>query len=161
MTTAAKRKTLLAKLTPGKDTDLIDWLESIPDGEKNQEIKNTLRAGLGLAQVDYSQPPDDLTRLRDSVESGLRDMYQFQQATLATLQQLNGNGLPDRLNGLETTLQAELTRLGQWVDYLNTQIEGRTFVTPADAPPMQIEEAPRVDDETVNERTDKLRKMSW
>jgi hypothetical protein len=37
-----------ARVYPGKDDDLIAWLESLPPGERSALIREALRVGIGL-----------------------------------------------------------------------------------------------------------------
>jgi len=47
MSTATKRKTVALQLVPGRDSDLIMSIEKLPEGRRNQILKDVLRAGLG------------------------------------------------------------------------------------------------------------------
>lgn len=125
MTTAKKRETATIKMTPGKDDDLIRWFRKLPKGERNETLKNLLRAGLGKPIVDYHASVPE--------------------------------GLPERLEALEAQLEIQ----AQWIDYLNRQLEGRTFVTSEGASPMLDEVQPRVDDDLLQQRAAKLKKAKW
>ena len=66
------------------------------------------------------------------------------------------DGLPDRL----AVLEEELRRQAQWIEYLNSQLEGRTLVAEV-ASPEPDEVQPRVDDDVLQGRAARLRKASW
>jgi len=55
-----------ARLIPGKDDDLIAWLESQPEGDVSQLIRDTLRAGIGQGSRDPVAM--ELNRLSKRVE---------------------------------------------------------------------------------------------
>jgi hypothetical protein len=37
-----------ARVYPGKDDDLIEWMEDLPPGERSSAIREALRVGIGL-----------------------------------------------------------------------------------------------------------------
>ena len=50
MATRAPRVTLTVKLTTGKDDDLIDWLGSLPQGQRQSAVKHMLREAIACEQ---------------------------------------------------------------------------------------------------------------
>lgn len=151
MTTAHKRATLTAKLTPGKDDDLLDWLDALPNGVKNTTIKNTLRAGMGLAPVDYSA--DDLDALRQQLDA----LQQAVAAIPALVKHASIDGAAERLAVVET----ELGRVGEWLNYLNARVEQATS-DPALLPPSPpAEETQQLDTSALDARAAKLKRNQW
>lgn len=136
MTTAAKRKTLLAKLVPGKDDDLIAWLESIPDGAKNQEIKNTLRAGMGWAQVDYSRPSEAAPQAIEGVATV--DDLAIMRAEFAQWTERMIADLPSYVRGL-----------------VRESMNGQAPEQPS------VEAAPALPSDEIEKRVNKLKKQNW
>lgn len=136
MTTAAKRITLLAKLVPGKDDDLIAWLDGLPDGTKNQAIRNTLRAGLGWEQVDYRTPPDEPMRAiegaatADDLEQMRAEFAQWTERVIADL--------PDYVRGL-----------------VRESMNGQAPEQPT------IEAAPALQSDEIEKRVGKMKKAQW
>ncbi len=55
MATRLPRTTLTIMLTVGKDDDLIAWLASIPQGEKQPTVKRLLREAIGQCQDNGNQ----------------------------------------------------------------------------------------------------------
>ena len=59
-----------------QDSDLIEWLNSLSDGEKSRIVKNALRLGIGLEKSAPQQPALDVTallpELRQIVETAVR-----------------------------------------------------------------------------------------
>ena len=49
MSTADRRIPITIQAVPGQDDDLIFWLRCIPKGDKQQRLKDTLRAGIEAA----------------------------------------------------------------------------------------------------------------
>ena len=68
MATRAPRVTLTIKLTAGKDDDLIDWLASLPRGQRQSAVKRLLREALAAeqnVQADHThQMSQDVAWLR-------------------------------------------------------------------------------------------------
>ena len=50
MATRALRVTLTVKLTTGKDDDLIDWLDTVPQGQRQSAVKRLLREAMAAEQ---------------------------------------------------------------------------------------------------------------
>lgn len=75
--TTSKRVLVPLKLNTNTDGDLIEWLDSLPEGERNTHIKNALRAFLGKRPVETARPktnsidPAALEQLR--ADLALRD----------------------------------------------------------------------------------------
>lgn len=66
------------QMTPGKDDDLIRWFRKLPQGERNQRLKNTLRAGLGKPTVDYkTDAPAGLPERLEALERQLETQAQW------------------------------------------------------------------------------------
>ena len=45
------------RLKPGRDDDLINWWNSIPEGDRSYFLRETLRRGLGGQAGGYQAPP--------------------------------------------------------------------------------------------------------
>ncbi len=58
-----------ARVYPGKDEDLINWLDSLPPGERSRMIREALRAGIGLAPP----PRSDSALLAEIVRQAVVD----------------------------------------------------------------------------------------
>ncbi len=56
-----------ARVYPGKDEDLINWLDSLPPGERSRMIREALRAGIGLV----SPPRSDSALLAEIVRQAV------------------------------------------------------------------------------------------
>ena len=59
-----------------QDGDLMDWLNSLPGGEKSRTLKRALRFGIGLEKSAPQQPALDaaalLPEIRQVVEAAVR-----------------------------------------------------------------------------------------
>ena len=71
-----RAREIRARLHPGQDDDLIQWLDQFDDqpyGAMSQAIKDTLRRGIGATpdQPTPSAPAPDLTELRQVVEAAV------------------------------------------------------------------------------------------
>lgn len=67
------------QLKPGKDSDLIEWWNSL-SGDRSAALKAVLRAGLGLqAEQEGAQEPDELDTLRHQVAVMTEQMTHYQQ----------------------------------------------------------------------------------
>lgn len=67
-----------AQLVNGQDDDLIAWYESFPRGQRNQQLKAAIRAGLGMAQPIASNghapaAPVDMDAIRQQLYSEWSD----------------------------------------------------------------------------------------
>lgn len=74
------------QLSPKQDTDLIEWINSIPLGGREQAVKTALRVGLGRkvgAGVQRQSAPSN-ARL-DALESELRQKLAWIDQTMAYL----------------------------------------------------------------------------
>jgi len=93
MTTKYERVSAFIKFTHEDDSDLIQWFESIPLGERNHYLKSILRLGLRLPAKSKAAPDDkEVERLRaqlDEQDKTLRAMA----TALAALQQRIESGV--------------------------------------------------------------------
>lgn len=53
MSTAKSRKPIVIQAVPGKDDDLIYWLQQIPEGYRQGRLRATLRAGIEAERSAY------------------------------------------------------------------------------------------------------------
>ncbi len=98
------RITLTVKLTVGKDDDLIDWLASLPKGERQSLIKRLLREAVQHRQNDeqcLAQIGQDTAWLRAAF-SELPTWMEGLLSRISIVQVANA-----------TTVETKLTRTGQ------------------------------------------------
>ncbi len=64
-------KYIHARVYRGKDDDLINWLESLPDGRRSGLIREALRVGIGLVPPPSSEQADIADIVRQAVQEAL------------------------------------------------------------------------------------------
>ena len=94
-----------ARLYEGKDDDLIEWLETLPEGDRSRAIRQALRVGIGL--IEPTQPELDAIAaiVRQAVSEGLagaaiRGEPPQSDASVTELEGQYGDRLDDLLAGL-------------------------------------------------------------
>jgi hypothetical protein len=69
------------RVSPGRDDDLIDWLEALPPGDRSEAVREALRIGIGLAPPLPPPPGSDLAALvRQAVREALAGL-EFARST--------------------------------------------------------------------------------
>lgn len=132
-----KRRPVTIQLHPRNDADIIDKIRDLPEGERNTELKSVLRAGFALPHRPSTLPEGtgDTSELRSEITE-LRERMAWMQEMLEQL--------PDYLTRMMEQLVASKHELP-------TQ----------PAQPVDIEEAPRLSDDEMANRTAKLKKSGW
>lgn len=151
MTTASKRRTLSAKLTPGKDDPLIQWLDSVRRGDRNKAIKQALSTALQLPMPVMSSAAnqDEVTALREEVAQLRAALQQSRQHPAAQeLEQLR-----EQLNSWSTWFEKEFQ------SYLRDQLQQLEVVSVA--PIITIEAASQADSAILEDRAANMKKRGW
>lgn len=179
---AKNRVGITAQLTPGVDDDLIAWRESLPDQGRNQSVKAMLRAAIGLPQNGDDLPDQDTDDLHAIVAAQAAEIEQL-RAMLANVPRLIESAVsarlaqhtapaaagvePSALSDLRQDISAsfdavhdDIQELFARVDTLTKQIAAG--VLPAESmTSAEIETTPRLDDQELAQRANKLKKASW
>lgn len=139
------------------------WWQSLPKGDhtgstiSRQEImKNTLRAGLKKPLVNYRE------RGGDDIETIKAELSAVKQVVAHLPSKLKGSDVDDRLSALETMLNTELSKVGQWIEYLTAQVDhlSTNGISAPPAPPV-VTEAPQLSTDEQQQRANKLKKAKW
>ncbi len=86
-----------ARLTEGRDEDLIAWLESLPDRDRSAAIRHTLRAGLGV----LSQQENEMAGLiRRAVQDAMVGVMVVGEPIISTFSNEVEDGFGNKLDGL-------------------------------------------------------------
>lgn len=94
-----------ARIYPGKDDDLIAWLDGLPAGERSEAIREALRVGIGLLPPHESQQTILMATVREAVAKALEGAQitaSEREAVMGTdeLEQVFGTRLDTMLNEL-------------------------------------------------------------
>lgn len=115
-----ERVTLSAQLIVGEDDDLINWLATLPDGQRSAEIKAAVRYALGLPQMSEisDTPPQaaasaiDIEALRLELADDLvRRIMTDLPAYVANLVRKEMNGQPSAEPQTEPAQQVDAATL--------------------------------------------------
>lgn len=145
-----KRYTLTVKLNATSDRDLINWVEGIPDGERNQTVKNALRAALDLPIPAPPDPPE---------VAALRAQLAALSEAMEAWQAVGQNGADsDRVQYIEGWLNQmadAYNTLVRRVDNL-ASLPGAVLVSPE-----PVEAVPQMSSDEQQKRAKKLKNASW
>jgi hypothetical protein len=61
------RISLTGWLNPEFDADILDWLESIPKGQRMNALRTALRSGGMLKHTSSVEPEDDTQQIADEI----------------------------------------------------------------------------------------------
>lgn len=103
-------KTLLLRLRPGQDDDLIRWLEQMdgrPYGVKSQAVKEAIRRGIGQVTPQNSTPVVDLGEIRAVVEAAVESALARLEG-IAVARAVSGTDQDDETEALLDSLDAAL-----------------------------------------------------
>lgn len=141
MTTAHKRTAITIQFAPGKDDDLLDCIRILANGNRNTELKNTLRRGFKLPETtDRLDQLEAMQAKIDYVCTALEDMPGWFDDRLATALRETTNALQDALTRITVSGPSENGNGHQ-------------------APP--IDDAPRLTAEEKARRANKMSKANW
>lgn len=180
---AKNRVGITAQLTPGVDDDLIAWRESLPDQGRNQSVKAMLRAAIGLPQNGDDLPDQDTDDLRAIVEAQAAEIEQL-RGMLANVPRLIESAVSARLAqhtapaaaGVEPSALSDLRQavndsfevvtghindLYSQLDAMNARIAAAGVLPAESMTSAEIETTPRLDDQELAQRANKLKKASW
>lgn len=147
MPTIKKRHPIAVQLIEGIDDDLIKWREALPEGSRSQAVKTLLRMALGMPE---RKPP-----IQTQIEAVERQIE-----TLSEVVETNGvnrDDLEDAFNAIASDMQ----ELREMFEALNAiAARGGSFAN-LPSGDLQIEEAPRLEDELLSERERKMRRAAW
>jgi hypothetical protein len=94
-------KFIHARIYAGKDDDLIAWLESLPDGDRSDAIRDAMRVGIGL--IPPRKP--DLQAIAEVVKQAITEALSGIQITAAQ------QGVDLDTNPVEAEFGAKLDKL--------------------------------------------------
>lgn len=144
MSTAGRRKAITIQADPYKDGDLIHWHSRIPEGQKQQRLKDILRRGIASEKRDM----DALNSVED-----LRYGLEMVRGDIAGLAAIMQKQLPKQQAG------------GQSVDMqklLATALTQLLSGQQAQSVEPEIEAGPRLEDTEIAERERAVRnKAKW
>jgi hypothetical protein len=157
------RVTAPLKLFRGTDADLIQWLDSIPKGQRNGAVKNALRRGLGMpervmsqsvAALELERITGELDTLKSAVARVPTMLKSMPTAAPAPDQVKRIDAIEDYLNGVDGWLQG----FQQQLDQISAAL---TSGAPISHLIDQQEAAGRLSDDEVSEIEANLLKNSW
>lgn len=161
MTTYFKRVPITVQAVRGKDDDLIGWVQSIPSGQRQQRIKDAIRAGIApeLAAPSTIERIDrTATLIGQSVEM-IPDYFEILLEELRKAQPVDAavdlSELYRRLADMQERFDAQLANMqGSLLNVAMPAANGQETFTPIIA-------TERVDDAVLKKRESNLAKAKW
>lgn len=148
--TSTNRKTYALNLVMRKDDDLIQWLEHIPPGGRNQVLKTVLRCGL---ELPIPAPETDSIQ---KLESEVQNMKDVMSRLPTMLKQQPGAVDMTRVDELERIV----TNFQEWMSTITQRVESLMQGAPIENL-STIEAAPELTLEDRQQRANKLKKARW
>ena len=98
MATRAPRVTLTIKLTAGKDDDLIDWLDTVPQGQRQSAVKRLLREALAHEQNPQAEHTRQMSQDMAWLRAAMSELPTWLEELLSRLAIVNAVEPPSPLN---------------------------------------------------------------
>lgn len=145
MSTAKNRRPITIQADPIRDSDLLDWLDAVPEGKRQRYLKDALRRGIAAEKRDRDalQSVDDLRYGVSVIHNDLAGLASF-------VRQLSTR--PAGINSDELQKAVTQALIG---------LSGATGIPIPNEEPT-VESAPRLSDEEIQQKENAIRaKAKW
>lgn len=164
-----KRITAPLTLFCKADADLVEWLHSIPRGQRNGAVKNALRRGLGMPErvMSYSVAALELERITgelDTLKSAVARVPAMLKAVSAPVSAAGAAAPAPAQNERIDVIERDLDEIAIYLQSFQQQLDqiSAAFLSGASiSQPIDQQEAARLSDDEVSEIEANLLKNSW
>jgi hypothetical protein len=157
-----KRLTAPLTLFYSTDADLVEWLHSVPMGQRNGAVKNALRRGLGFKErfMLQSVAAAELERITGELDT-LKSAVSRVPTMLKSVSSVAP--APDQIKRIEV-IENDLDEINIYLQNFQRQLEQLAAAVSSGATislPVNHQEAARLSDDEVSEIEANLLNNSW